>query len=66
MRHTYYHKSLCIDTPNSELHLFRGTEPTPPGYIMGHEFVGEVVEVGSAVKSVSIGEKVVSPFTTSW
>lgn len=32
---------------------------------MGHEFVGTVTEKGSAVKSVEIGDKIVSPFTTS-
>lgn len=33
---------------------------------MGHEFTGTVVAVGSAVKSVAIGDKVVTPFTASW
>jgi threonine dehydrogenase-like Zn-dependent dehydrogenase len=33
---------------------------------MGHEFTGTVVEAGSAVKTVQIGDKVVSPFTVSW
>lgn len=32
---------------------------------MGHEFTGEVVEIGSAVKLFAKGDKVVSPFTTS-
>ncbi|KAL3603013.1 hypothetical protein FPOAC2_07330 [Fusarium poae] len=54
--------ALC----GSELHLFRGVEPTEPNFIMGHEFTGTVVEIGSAVKSVQIGDKVVSPFTASW
>jgi threonine dehydrogenase-like Zn-dependent dehydrogenase len=33
---------------------------------MGHEFAGTVVQAGSEVKSVSIGDKVVTPFTVSW
>lgn len=33
---------------------------------MGHEFMGEVVETGSAVKSFSKGDRIVSSFTTSW
>ncbi|KAJ1335253.1 alcohol dehydrogenase [Microdochium nivale] len=53
--------ALC----GSELHVFRGHQPSSTGFIMGHEFSGVVVEVGSAVKSVQIGDKVVSPFTTS-
>jgi threonine dehydrogenase-like Zn-dependent dehydrogenase len=32
---------------------------------MGHEFTGVVSEVGSSVKNVKVGDKVVSPFTTS-
>lgn len=33
---------------------------------MGHEFVGEVVELGSAVTSFKKGDRIVSAFTTSW
>jgi threonine dehydrogenase-like Zn-dependent dehydrogenase len=33
---------------------------------MGHEFTGTVVKTGSAVKTVTVGDVVVSPFTTSW
>ncbi|KAK3333246.1 chaperonin 10-like protein [Cercophora scortea] len=54
--------ALC----GSELHVFRGHEkPARTGYIMGHEFSGTVIEAGSEVKSVAVGDKVVAPFTTS-
>lgn len=33
---------------------------------MGHEFTGTVKEVGSEVKTVQVGDKIVSPFTVSW
>lgn len=33
---------------------------------MGHEFMGEIVELGSDVKSLQKGDRVVSAFTTSW
>jgi threonine dehydrogenase-like Zn-dependent dehydrogenase len=33
---------------------------------MGHEFTGIVKEVGSQVKNVKVGDKIVSPFTVSW
>ena len=36
------------------------------GFIMGHEFTGVVKEVGSEVKTVKVGDKVVAPFTVSW
>jgi threonine dehydrogenase-like Zn-dependent dehydrogenase len=50
----------------SELHVFRGHQPSGTGFIMGHEFTGSVEEVGDAVKTVKKGDKVVSPFTVSW
>lgn len=50
----------------SDLHVYRGIEPSPPGPIMGHEFMGEIVEVGNAVTTLQKGDRVVSAFTTSW
>ncbi len=48
----------------SDLHLYDGYIPTmEPGDILGHEFMGEVVETGSAVKNVKKGDRVVVPFT---
>jgi threonine dehydrogenase-like Zn-dependent dehydrogenase len=48
----------------SDLHLYDGFIPTmEPGDILGHEFMGEVVEVGSAVKRLKAGDRVVVPFT---
>lgn len=50
----------------SDLHLYNGFNPTmKPGDILGHEFMGEVVARGSAVKNVNIGDRVVVPFTIS-
>jgi threonine dehydrogenase-like Zn-dependent dehydrogenase len=46
--------ALC----GSELHVFRGHQPSPTGFIMGHEFTGTVQEVGSEVKTVKVGDKV--------
>jgi len=48
----------------SDLHLFDGFMPgMKSGDIMGHEFMGEVVEVGSANKALKVGDRVVVPFT---
>ncbi|WP_407316053.1 zinc-dependent alcohol dehydrogenase [Pseudomonas sp. nanlin1] len=47
----------------SDLHLYRGKIPTVEhGDIFGHEFMGVVEEVGSAVTAVSPGDRVVIPF----
>ncbi|MBW4541908.1 MAG: glutathione-dependent formaldehyde dehydrogenase [Myxacorys chilensis ATA2-1-KO14] len=48
----------------SDLHLYDGFNPTmQKGDILGHEFMGEVVELGSGVKNVKKGDRVVVPFT---
>jgi threonine dehydrogenase-like Zn-dependent dehydrogenase len=48
----------------SDLHLYDGYIPTmEQGDILGHENMGEVVEVGSAVKNLRVGDRVVVPFT---
>ncbi|WP_312395383.1 zinc-dependent alcohol dehydrogenase [Stutzerimonas kunmingensis] len=48
----------------SDLHLYDGFMPgMQHGDIMGHEFMGEVMEVGSANKKLKVGDRVVVPFT---
>lgn len=50
----------------SDLHLYNGFIPTlAKGDILGHEFMGEVVAVGSDVKNLKVGDRVVVPFTIS-
>jgi threonine dehydrogenase-like Zn-dependent dehydrogenase len=50
----------------SDLHLYDGYIPTmKKGDILGHEFMGEVVELGREVKNLKIGDRVVVPFTIS-
>lgn len=50
----------------SDLHLYNGMMPAmKSGDIVGHEFMGEVVEVGSANKKLKKGDRVVVPFTIS-
>jgi threonine dehydrogenase-like Zn-dependent dehydrogenase len=47
----------------SDLHLYDGYIPTMErGDVLGHEFMGEVVELGSGVKNLKVGERVVVPF----
>jgi threonine dehydrogenase-like Zn-dependent dehydrogenase len=50
----------------SDLHLFDGFMPTmEKGDVLGHEPMGEVVEVGSAITNLKPGDRVVVPFTIS-
>ncbi|CAN5553641.1 zinc-dependent alcohol dehydrogenase [soil metagenome] len=47
----------------SDLHLYDGFIPTmKKGDILGHEFMGEVVEIGSAITNLAVGDRVVVPF----
>ena len=47
----------------SDLHLYNGFVPTmKSGDILGHEFMGEIVETGPAVKNLNVGDRVVVPF----
>jgi threonine dehydrogenase-like Zn-dependent dehydrogenase len=47
----------------SDLHLYNGFIPTmKSGDILGHEFMGEVVEKGSGVNNLNVGDRVVVPF----
>lgn len=45
----------------TDMHIFDGDEgaaPTPSGTVLGHEFAGEVIAVGDAVRSVKVGDRV--------
>lgn len=50
----------------SDLHLYNGFVPTMErGDILGHEFMGEVVEIGRSVRNLKVGDRVVVPFPIS-
>ncbi|HEY6746885.1 MAG TPA: zinc-dependent alcohol dehydrogenase [Mycobacteriales bacterium] len=47
----------------SDLHLYDGYIPTMrKGDVLGHEFMGEIVELGSGVSNLAVGDRVVVPF----
>jgi threonine dehydrogenase-like Zn-dependent dehydrogenase len=49
----------------SDLWAYRGVAKRDGGQRIGHEFVGRVVEVGSEVSSVRVGDRVIAPFVWS-
>ena len=53
-------KVVLTSTCGSDLHLIDGFMPTMrPGDVLGHEFMGEIVEVGPGVRRRRVGERVV-------
>ena len=55
--------SSCIC--GSDLHMYEGRTAAEPGIIFGHENMGIVEELGSAVKSLAVGDRVVMPFNVA-
>ena len=50
----------------SDLHPYHGRETgLDPGTVMGHEFLGRIVELGPEVRAFAIGDLVASPFSTA-
>ena len=46
----------------SDLHMYEGRTDMEPGRILGHENMGEVVEIGKVVTQISVGDMVCLPF----
>lgn len=56
----------CCAICGSDLHVYHGKESGIDLHTaMGHEFAGEIIELGKSVRHLKIGDKVVSPFTTA-
>src|ERR1035437_10287426 len=49
----------------SDLHIYHGRLSIEPGFTIGHEYVGTVVEAGSQVTRVSVGDRVAGCFLTA-
>jgi threonine dehydrogenase-like Zn-dependent dehydrogenase len=49
----------------SDLHTYEGRTDLAPGTVIGHENLGEVVEVGHAVRKIRVGDRVCLPFNVS-
>ena len=58
-------KTIAASLCGSDLHPLHGAKPCDVGTIFGHELVGTVVEVGTAVSALQIGARVMCPFSTA-
>jgi threonine dehydrogenase-like Zn-dependent dehydrogenase len=55
-------RPLAVACCDLDVWVSQGGLPMPPGHALGHEGIGEVVEVGSEVTSVRVGDRVIVPF----
>ena len=55
-------KVVCTNICGSDQHMVRGRTTAPAGLILGHEITGEVIEAGSDVEFVGVGDIVSVPF----
>ncbi len=55
----------CASICGSDLHIYNGYFPHQSPFILGHEFMGVVVEVGPRVNNLKKGDRVVVPFPIS-
>jgi 2-desacetyl-2-hydroxyethyl bacteriochlorophyllide A dehydrogenase len=49
----------------SDLHIYHGRVQIEPGFVIGHEFVGEVVATGDDVSRVEVGDRVLGTYGTA-
>ena len=55
--------SSCIC--GSDLHMYEGRTAAQPGIVFGHENMGVIQEVGTAVRTLKVGDRVVMPFNVA-
>lgn len=55
-------KIVTTNICGSDQHMVRGRTTAPPGLILGHEITGEVIEKGSDVEMLNLGDLVTVPF----
>ena len=58
-------KITATNICGSDLHMYEGRTDFEPGRIFGHENLGEVVEIGSAVDRIHVGDMVCVPFNVA-
>jgi alcohol dehydrogenase len=49
----------------SDLHIYHGRVQIEPGFVIGHEFVGEVIAAGDEVTRVAVGDRVLGTYGTA-
>src|SRR6202521_1007813 len=58
-------KPITTNICGSDQHMVRGRTTAPAGLVLGHEITGEVVEIGSDVEFLKVGDLVSTPFNVA-
>src|SRR5271167_697637 len=58
-------KVVSTNICGSDQHMVRGRTTAPTGLVLGHEITGEVIEAGSDVQFISVGDLVSVPFNVA-
>jgi glutathione-independent formaldehyde dehydrogenase len=58
-------KVVVTNICGSDQHMVRGRTTAPPGLVLGHEITGEVIEIGSDVEFIKVGDLVSTPFNVA-
>merc|ERR1712093_155316 len=65
LEHAVILKVVSTNICGSDQHIYRGRFIVPKGHVLGHEITGEVVEKGSDVELMDIGDLVSVPFNVA-
>jgi len=63
--HAVILKVVVTNICGSDQHMVRGRTTAPKGLVLGHEITGEVVEIGSDVQFIQVGDLVSTPFNVA-
>jgi glutathione-independent formaldehyde dehydrogenase len=58
-------KVVCTNICGSDQHMVRGRTTAPTGMVLGHEITGEIIEAGSDVEYLKVGDLVTVPFNVA-
>src|SRR5258707_5827724 len=65
INHAVILKVVSTNICGSDQHMARGRPPAPAGMVLGHEITGEIIEAGSDVEYLKVGDLVTVPFNVA-
>src|SRR5882757_4996584 len=65
INHCVILKVVVTNICGSDQHMVRGRTTAPAGLVLGHEITGEVIEIGSDVEFIKVGDLVSTPFNVA-